>query len=58
VVADELRGAGIVRIIDPQERAQDRAPTPGQGLGSRRADTVIGARDDRGVPSRHHGSFT
>ena len=56
VVADGLRGSGIVGVIDSQERAQDRAPAPGQGLGGRRADAVIGARNDRGVSSCHHGS--
>jgi hypothetical protein len=43
VVAVFLRGTGIIRIIDPQERAQDRAPALGQGLGGRRADAVVGA---------------
>ncbi len=34
------------------------APARGQGLGGRRADTVIGARHDRDVPSCHHGSLS
>jgi len=31
VVAVFLRGIGVIRIIDPQERAQDRAPALGRG---------------------------
>jgi len=56
VVAVFLRGTGIIRIIDPQERAQDRAPALGQGVGGRCADAVVGSRDDRCVPSRHYAS--
>ena len=57
VVAVCLRGTGIIRVIDPQERAQDRDPALRQGLGGRRADAVIGARHDRGVPNCHQNSL-
>jgi hypothetical protein len=46
--------AGIVRLIKPQERAQDPAATPGQGHRRRGADTVIGARHNRRMTSHHH----
>jgi hypothetical protein len=56
MVAVCLRGSAIVWVIDSQERAQDGAPAPGQGLSGRRADAVIGARHDRGVSGCHDGS--
>jgi len=45
-----LRSSGIGRVVDPQERADDRGPAPGQGVRGGRADAVVSASDDRGVP--------
>jgi len=44
VVAVFLRGTGIIRIIDTQERAQDHAPALVQSLGGRRAELLRGGR--------------
>jgi len=49
--------AGLGRVVNPQERTQDRVPLPRQGLRGRGANAVISARHDRGMPSCHHDSL-
>lgn len=48
------RGAGSGRILDPQERAQHRAATSGQGDRGRRPNAMIGTRHDRRMRSHYH----